>query len=1354
VGGEKTVSRASSFLVGKSYKPLITLIIALLLFVVSPALFGQSYLVHHYSEADGLASSTVYDITQDHWGRMWFATRSGISRYDGVTWENYTVSGGLPATAYFKVAIDRKGRVWALAAPAFSQFNVIYKDDKGETEQGRWRQVQSLKIGRLSMRQISSFQLIEPENPPPDRLPVIMVGSIETGAYLWTGGKWHHLSKENKKLPTNTVNGIAGLNHKYYLATGLGLSVYHPGGPAQWRHYRAGEIGFPENNIKGICVEHQRRFPGQAPGKNRIWIMGDRWLAFMEEGDLKIKQKYPVAPEHRLKQPFIEMSPDYRGGIYSGILYQALYFNHETAAWSTIGLDNGLISEGANGFFIDYEKNVWIANDRGVSKISSRRFSNFRMTHGMLEDEVTAVIEYQPGIFLLGHNKGVSFWDGRTFTALSFKGKVGDRLAVCRVLDMKMDTRRNVWLALSDAGLGKIDAEKQFHYLPHPTLGQVNSLWTDKKGRVWLASNKGLFVNMNRPPDKPRFQPVRFAMTVKKSSFRKLFGDDDGLTYMAAYQKGILCRNPDTGQWENFRYQGEGKGNNTFSVFRDSRGRLLVGTLDGLFRVNRPMKRLDRFTSGSFEIRRPIYFITEDHRQRLWFGIDNGVIRWDGSGSNALRFSTPQGLVGLETNRAAGIVDSRGRVWIGTNRGLSIYDEQFDDHDSPSPAPIIRLVKLETNLRKIHLNITPASPKPGPIELDPKTHTMDFHFRGISFRDEKSVRFSYKLDGFDKEWNKEQYPYKQTVRYPNLSPGAYRFRFKARSADNVWSSEMASPRIIIDRPFYRRWWFFLLVLLAIGLLVFGTIKLFSEKRHADILEKQVEERTHQLQDAEKQYRKLFEESKDAVFIATPKGGILDINPAGIELLGGPPPNSELPEERRNLRLETEPEAWDRLRTTIEEKGFVKDYQLTLNRKDGEQATVLMTANVVREAKGSIKTYRGIIRDISQQKQLEQQLVQAQKMEAIGTLAGGIAHDFNNILGVIMGYSDLVVEDLEQGTLVRQNAEQITTAAKRAAELVKQILAFSRQGERRRKPLNITLIIEEVLKLLRSSLPATIEIHRRLRAQSAIVLADPTQVHQVMMNLCANAAHAMRDKGGLLDVSLDQVYLDPETVKNYHNIKPGQYIRLSVSDTGHGIPKVVTKRIFDPYFTTKDTGEGTGMGLAVVHGIIKSYGGDISIHSEPGKGTTFQVFLPRAEDGHHPETPQDSPEYIPKGSGHILLIDDETALAEVGKQILQRLGYTVEGKSDPIDAINIFKNNPEKFDLVITDLTMPKMTGLQIAEQVKHIKPGTPVILCSGFSAAVSRTNIEKQVDAFVMKPIIKGELARAIRKLLDQGGGF
>ncbi|MDY7031238.1 MAG: ATP-binding protein [Thermodesulfobacteriota bacterium] len=386
----------------------------------------------------------------------------------------------------------------------------------------------------------------------------------------------------------------------------------------------------------------------------------------------------------------------------------------------------------------------------------------------------------------------------------------------------------------------------------------------------------------------------------------------------------------------------------------------------------------------------------------------------------------------------------------------------------------------------------------------------------------------------------------------------------------------------------------------------------------------------------------------------------------------------------------------------------------------------------------------------EKQRLEEQLRHAQKMEAIGTLAGGIAHDFNNILGGIMGYIELIAMDAPKGTSLEHNLNEMMKASRRAADMIKQILAFSRQDQKERSPIHIELIVREALRMLRASLPSTIEIHHDIKRDLPSVLSDPTQIHQIMMNLCTNAAHAMRDNNGLLEVSLSKVNIDAATAAQHPDLTSREYMRLTVSDTGCGMEPATIERIFEPYFTTKRPGEGTGMGLAVVHGIVKDNEGAIFVHSEVEEGTTFQIFLPTTERVINEEPVEI--EDVPTGNERILFVDDETALVDISQQMLGRFGYEVVTDTSSVEALAIFQADPYKFDLVITDMTMPKMTGAELAKRIMEIRPDMPIILCTGFSEIISEERAKGiGIREFVMKPMIGREMAKLIRNVLDSG---
>jgi len=422
-------------------------------------------------------------------------------------------------------------------------------------------------------------------------------------------------------------------------------------------------------------------------------------------------------------------------------------------------------------------------------------------------------------------------------------------------------------------------------------------------------------------------------------------------------------------------------------------------------------------------------------------------------------------------------------------------------------------------------------------------------------------------------------------------------------------------------------------------------------------------------------------------------------------------------------------------------------------KDGSTVWTETTLSLLYNEHNHFSGILGITRDISERKRveaenkkLESQLFQAQKMESIGTLAGGIAHDFNNILAAIIGYSELALENISGPEKAKAEIREVLKAGDRAKNLVSQILTFSRQTKLTYSPLELPTLIKESLKMLRSVIPTSIEIRRDL-IMSGLIMSDPTQMHQLMMNLCTNAAHAMDEAGGVLSISLHKDHIDIETARSL-DIAPGRYLKLSVSDTGQGMPPEIMKRIFEPYYTTKELGRGTGLGLSVVHGIVKSHGGTITSKSAHGEGTTFDVYLPELELAM--ETPESKKEEaFPRGTERILYIDDEPALASLAEKILGGLGYEVTTVTSSLEALENFKAKPGQFDLVITDMTMPGMTGDKLAQKLMEIRPDIPVILCSGYSEHISAEKAESLgIRKFIMKPIQKKTMAETIKEVL------
>ena len=504
-----------------------------------------------------------------------------------------------------------------------------------------------------------------------------------------------------------------------------------------------------------------------------------------------------------------------------------------------------------------------------------------------------------------------------------------------------------------------------------------------------------------------------------------------------------------------------------------------------------------------------------------------------------------------------------------------------------------------------------------------------------------------------------------------------------------------------------------------------------------------------LQASENKYRSIIDNIGLGVAFISPQMKVLETNPQMRRWF----PNAHSFEQPLCYKVFCDPPGND-LCNDCPTRATLKDGRvhelIHTTRVAGNERKFRIVTSPIRDAQGWVSAAVEIMEDITERQRLEMQSRQAQKMEALGTLAGGIAHDFNNILSAIMGFSELCLDEVEPGAALEENLREVLHASRRARDLVRQILVFSRQGETDRKPIQSGLVIKEALKLLRSILPSTIEIEIQVDSRS-LVLGDPTQIHQIIMNLGANAADAMEANGGVLVVSLKDIHMDDPAVWGVR-LPPGTYQHLTVADTGDGIPPEHLDAIFEPYFSTKPEGKGTGLGLSVVHGIVHGLEGGIRVNSALEKGTMFDIFLPVMEF-QAPEQRQED-KFLAGGLEKVLFVDDEPQIAGMAKRHLERLGYGVEIRTDSREALELFKKRHAEFDLVITDVTMPYMSGDRLAGELLKIEPRLPIILCTGYSTRVSEERIARLgIKAVAMKPLVRDELARLMRKVLDTPDG-
>jgi two-component system cell cycle sensor histidine kinase/response regulator CckA len=518
------------------------------------------------------------------------------------------------------------------------------------------------------------------------------------------------------------------------------------------------------------------------------------------------------------------------------------------------------------------------------------------------------------------------------------------------------------------------------------------------------------------------------------------------------------------------------------------------------------------------------------------------------------------------------------------------------------------------------------------------------------------------------------------------------------------------------------------------------------------------ERVDQLLDTEAKYRGMFEHAVEGIYQSTPDGRYLAINPALAKMYGYTSAQEMLDQvsDIQN-QIYADPSFRDRFRREVEQSDHVENLEYQVRHRDGRNLWISESARAVRDAHGTVRYYEGFIDNITQRKEaeaararLEKEMIQAQKMEAMGTLAGGIAHDFNNILCAMLGLTELTLADQQMSGQSRKNLQAVLRSADRAKDLVGQILTFSRRGEIEHQPLRLGAILSECVKLLNATLPSSITVSLACETEEDTVVANPTEIHQVIMNLGTNAGHAMRQNGGRLEFTLQGLELDAGQTTALPPLRPGPHLALTVRDNGHGMSQEVLESIFDPFFTTKGPGQGTGLGLALVHRIIGRCSGHIAVKSEPGQGTTFTIHLPRTAEA--AVAPVASKNRLLLGRREwLLVVDDEMPILSMMQQHLRNMGYRVITRADSTEALETFRNDPTKFSLVITDHTMPRMQGLELAERLGEIRPDLPLVLMTGLNQQPDFTGSRHAARrTIIKKPIDFIDLSHRLRGFLDE----
>jgi PAS domain S-box-containing protein len=1234
-------------------------LVGLMVLVILPAQPASAYvyLYQHYSESDGLPNNQVNDVAQDIEGYMWFTTRGGIVRYDGLEWWHQTRADGLLAEEYSHLILGPQGRLWTVSTRA--PFRVQYREDD------RWEPLDLPPIPHIN----GLTYLFEVGLTAEGELLVCLAAQGGPLCF-YSQGKWQFINDDRLESPAFSHALIDG---QLYVSNRAGFFQVDP--------LRMTLIAnpFPEIPPGPIYVVEPE------PEGDLVWLVGDGWVGRRSaEGFEFLATNLEVTPTQPWE--YTGALVDREGSLYFGGLNRAFRFDPDLGL-EELGQQTGREGAGATSFFQDREGNVWISSLRGADRLVSRRFASLNRSQGLLADEVTAVLEDHQGRMVFGHERGLTWW-GDTVRVLEFD--LPDE-QLTRVMGLDEDSQGNLWVATDGSGVRKFDTQGQeTQYGPghgFPT-DRLFTIFVDEEDQVWVGSYLGLFVG-----GEGGFRPVTLpGMELPDSLFiRRIQSGRDGALYLATGQHGLV-RYQD-GEVTLFKGRSLYHGRSTFGICEATDARIWVACLGGLFTVEGDS--LVATTAPDPVLNRPIYAIEEDQQGRIWFGTDAGVFIWDGT--RTIHYAVDQGLLGSEINRAALYPDSRGQFWVGTDRGVSAY-RPWQDLPRTAP-PILKIQSFEVDGRLF--------PPDEALQLGRPPHSLIVHFRGLSYSDEKHTRFRTRLSPFEDDWSPLSHSWINQVRYTNLPAGEYDFKVQMINSDGTSSTVVSSPSILIQPPLARRWWVLLGLVLLVGGSGYLAIASWEGRRYRHRLEGEVLARTNELAASERTLRR--ESQRLSATLGSILDGVLALDEDNQVVLCNPAAERILncSEEAMVGRSFAEVMPLNQGQVLPSDSGVSqRSVQDRLDCPRRGTISLEISSATVTDSEGRRTGSVVAFRDITDRLRMERELIHSQKLESLGLLAGGIAHDFNNLLTIMMGNLDLLAYAPHLNPDDRESVQLAKQASKRARSLTEQLLTFARGGAPLRQLQPLGPVIEQSVALSFSGTGTRCEVD--LPRDLWPVDVDAGQMSQVFNNLFINAAQAMTE-GGVARVTGTNLPEAPE------GLSPGSWIRIDIRDEGPGISEEDLIRIFDPYFTTKT--KGTGLGLATAFSIVSRHGGHLSVESVPEEGALFRVFLPKGlgESGTIPLP--DAQVAVPKA--RVLVLEDEAGIQALLRRQLERLGLEAVITADGEETVAQYgqaMENGQPFDVVLTDLTIPGgQGGRRTLEQLKAMDPGVTAVVVSGYS---------------------------------------
>ncbi|MFT7485083.1 MAG: two-component system cell cycle sensor histidine kinase/response regulator CckA [Candidatus Paceibacteria bacterium] len=1254
--------------------------------LLSPSrVYSQRRQTETFTERDGLPGIWALDMCQAKDGRLWFAFRGALASYDGKVWESFLPGEGLPSDFEPQhVTSDSSGTVWVLASKP-SRGMVKLKD-------GVMTHI-TVPTDLEDLNRSSSMALMESEQGE-----VRIAAIVDSVLIMYSNGHWETVRRlDNNKdcLPL----ALKALGQDLYIATECGVEQLKLG---DTRTRSLIELEDSSNYVGAI-------YPLELEdGTVRTWMVCKDWFGYHENGKLaKIPVEVPTyEAQHRYP---VQIIPDGTGGLYFGIPTKLFHYDAEQNTVTTFGMREGMVSEGATSMLKDLDQNFWIGTCRGVTRFGPQRFDTYDSGQGMLDNEVTSIVQLEPERFALGHNWGLSFMDGKQFTALPLGKPNPTDLRLGRALDMALADSGALWVAAMDQGLAEIAANGTVTWHGRADDEPVTTVCAHTDGNIYAGTTRGLKILIDGA-----VQPLAFP--TKRPHIRKIVSGKDGTLYAVAILGGLYFRRE--GIWHHALSQVPDQCLDIFAVHEDSTGKIWVGARDGLFVLQGTA--LQRDPEGP-HFTKAVYCVLNSSDGALWLGGSSGVSRW--FEGELASYGINEGLAGTDVNRDALFEDDLGNVWIGTDSGLSRFRGDFPNEPRRVPVEIIDLQANDLNQGEGVRTLTNGS-------------RLVCNFRVVSFEGDRKTFYRHRLLGLDDEWSKAAPVGKGLLSFPSLPTGNYQLELQARSHHGDWGPVESSQRMRVVAPIWQRAWFISLASLAGISLALLLRSLLKSRRRSLGLEKEVKEGHDALEATRIRHEQMFQRYPAALLLLAPDSGVvLDANIAAQKHL-----KVSLDALRGQLLCDLCGFSPDELRAGL----------LTLNNghewvtrpckgEPDSGSLVEIKMSLLPLKAGAI--VQAAIQEVDVAARLKQQLQSAQAMQAVGEIATGVAHDFNNILTAILGHNELIQFAAGTDQTLLRHAAQVRRAGERGAGLIRHLMAYGRDQKPNPQELDLNSIIRSVDSILRSVLGPLISIRFDLAESLGVIHGDRNQLERVLINLTLHAKDSMLEGGELFIqtrmVSADDLPQEQGIVPTTQE-QSGAHVKLSVQDTGIGMSADDRNTVFDPFFPAKRHGIGPGRGLAAIMSTVRSHDARVQVVSELGEGTAVHLFFPSATTTSKVSA-SDPQEATARES--LLLVDDNEDVRRTIARLLSAAGYEVLEACSAEDARELVLQHPNAIDILLTDLRLPGENGRVLARDFQKSHPHMRVLLMSGQE--------DPAVDdkaVFLLKPFSVGKLKQALTR--------